>query len=68
MQLTAGFVVASVLHNRQRIRGMTIGGANAGMTAGTTVMPAIGSCHDLDLSSNHAADNYFGMLTNGRGH
>jgi len=68
MQLAAGFVVASALHNRKRTRRMTAGGDYTGVTAGTTVMPAIRRCHYPDASSNHAADNDFGMFTNGRGH
>ena len=68
MQLAAGFVVAFALHNRRRIRCMTTSGVYFRMTAGSMVMPAIGRCHYPDASSSHAADNDFGVFTNGRGH
>ena len=68
MQLAAGSAVTFALHNRQRTRCMTTSGAYARMTAGSTIMPAIGRCHYPDESSSHAADYDFGVFTNGREH
>lgn len=51
IQLTAGLFVASALHNRKGILGMTVGGLDSGMTARTKVMPAKGSFYDLDVST-----------------
>ncbi len=49
IQLTAGVLVASALHDRKGILGMTFDGMDSGMTACTMVMPAKGSFYDLDF-------------------